>query len=67
MDGQKFYIGRPMAEVHKNLGITDEVFDKACKVFTDAVRKQKIKLKVFLAFNKRIGGLRSQIVFPKKN
>ena len=30
MDGSRFYIGKPMPEVHKNLGITDAVFDSAC-------------------------------------
>ena len=30
LDGARFYIGRPMPEVHKNLGITNEVFDNAC-------------------------------------
>ena len=54
-----------MPEVHKDLGITDEVFDKACEVFTKSVRKFKPKLKIFREFVKRIGGLRNQIVFPK--
>ena len=31
--GQKFYIGRSLAEVHKDLGITDEQFDVASRTF----------------------------------
>lgn len=29
LDGAPFYIGKPMYEAHKCLGITDEVFDAA--------------------------------------
>ena len=47
LDGSRFYIGRTMVEVHKNLGITDEMFDKMCQVFLDSLRKQKPKAKVF--------------------
>lgn len=28
-----------MPEVHENLGITDDVFDKACEVFVTSVNK----------------------------
>jgi len=65
LDGCRFYIGKPMPEVHKNLGITDEVFDKACQVFTNALKKLKPKLKVMREFVKRIGGLRADICFPR--
>ena len=65
MDGQKYYIGRSMTEVHRDLGITDEVFDKACQVFTASVKKVKPKLKIMREFVKRIGGLRNEIVHPK--
>ena len=64
MDGQKFYIGKGMVDVHKNLGITDEAFDKACEIFAASVKKTKPKLKVMIQFVKRIGSLRNQIVFP---
>ena len=39
LDGQKFYIGKSMPEVHKDLGITNEVFDMACEVFTTQLKK----------------------------
>lgn len=53
-----------MPEVHKNLGITDEVFDKACEVFTASCKKMKPKFKVLREFVSRIGGLRHEICFP---
>lgn len=53
-----------MPEVHKNLGITDEVFDNACQIFTNSVKKMKPKLKVMREFVKRIGGIRNEICFP---
>jgi len=43
MDGSRFYIGIPMPEVHKNLGITDPVFDAACEVFITSLRKFNLK------------------------
>lgn len=64
LDGSKFYIGKPMSEVHKNLGISDEVFDKACVVFTNSVRRMKPKFKVMREFVKRIGSIRPEICFP---
>ena len=64
LGGSKFYIGRDMAEVHKNLGITDDVFDKACEVFTKSVKKVKPNIKVMKEFIKRISGMRHEIVFP---
>ena len=64
LDGSKFYIGKPMAEVHKNLGISDEVFDKACIVFGDSLKKMRPKLKVMREFVSRIGSIRPEICFP---
>ena len=43
LDGSKHYIGRPMPEVHKNLGISDEVFDSACEVFCTSLKKFNLK------------------------
>ena len=43
LDGAKHYIGRPMPEVHKNLGISDEVFDSACEVFCTSLKKFNLK------------------------
>lgn len=43
MDGASHYIGKPMPEVHKNLGISDDMFDKACDVFTASCKKLKPK------------------------
>lgn len=65
LDGSKFYIGKPMPDVHRNLGISDEMFDQACVVFTTSLKKCKPKLKVMREFVKRIGGIRNEIVFPR--
>ena len=58
LDGSRFYIGKSMPEVHKNLGISDQVFDSACEIFTSSVKKMKPKLKVMREFVKRINGIR---------
>ena len=54
LDGSRFYIGRSMADVHRNLGITDDLFDKACDVFLASLKKLKPKAKVLQAFVRRI-------------
>ena len=64
MDGASHYIGKPMPEVHKNLGISDDMFDKACDVFTASCKKLKPKQAVMSEFITRIAGLRSEICFP---
>ena len=38
LDGSRFYIGKPMADVHRNLGISDEIFDRCCEVFTACLK-----------------------------
>ena len=53
-----------MPEVHKNLGIPDEMFDKACVVFEDSCKKMNPKESVMKEFIKRISGLRHEICFP---
>ena len=63
LDGSRFYIGRSMTEVHKNLGITDELFDKMCQIFLTSLRRHT-KIKVFQAFYRRIVALRSEICHP---
>lgn len=64
LDGAPFYIGTPMYEAHKNLGITDEVFDAASAVFTSQLRRIKPKMKVFREFVQRVGSMRHEIVIP---
>lgn len=66
MDGSRFYIGKPMPEVHENLGITDDVFDKACEVFVTSVNKMGADPDVTKTFIDRISGLRHDICFPPK-
>lgn len=66
LGGSKFYIGKDMAEVHKDLGITDEIFDKACSVFTNSIRKMRPNIKVMKEFIKIVSGMRDVIVFPPK-
>jgi len=64
LDGAQFYIGKSMPDVHRNLGISNDMFDKACEVFTQSLRKVRPKLKVFREFVARIGGIRDEICFP---
>jgi truncated hemoglobin YjbI len=64
LDGAPHYIGKTMYEAHKNLGITDEIFDKASTIFTTQLRRIKPKMKVFREFVKRVGDMRGEIVIP---
>ena len=64
LDGAPFYIGKSMYEAHKNLGISDEIFDKASAVFASQLRRIKPKLKVFREFIARVGAMRHEIVIP---
>ena len=64
LDGARFYIGRPMPEVHKNLGISDQIFDSACQVFITSLNKFHPTQDVFDTFVGRISGLRHEICFP---
>lgn len=66
LDGSRFYIGRSMTEVHKNLGVTDEMFDKMCQIFMTTLRKHT-KHKVFQHFYKKIVALRSEICHAPLN
>ena len=47
LDGTRFYIGRSMPDVHRNLGITDDLFDKVSQVFLNSLKKMKLKPDVF--------------------
>ena len=47
LDGSRFYIGRSMPDVHRNLGITDDLFDKVSQVFLNSLKKMKLKPNVF--------------------
>ena len=67
LDGARFYIGKPMADVHRTLGISDEVFDKACLIFTASLKKLKTKMDVMRPFVQRISGIRNEICFPPIN
>ena len=64
LDGSRFYIGKSMADVHRNLGITDDLFDKACDVFLASLKKLKPKAKVLKAFVRRIKAVQNEICFP---
>ena len=39
MDGTDTYEGRPLKDVHKNFGISNELFDKASSKIMNAFRK----------------------------
>ena len=66
LDGSRFYIGRSMVEVHSNLGISDETFDKMLGILTVSLKKMKpsMDIKVLREFVKRIANIRPQICFP---
>lgn len=65
LDGAPFYIGKSMYDAHKDLGITDEIFDKAASVFTTQLRRIKpMKMPVFREFVQRVGAMRNEIVIP---
>ena len=65
LGGSRFYIGKSMPEVHKDLGITNEVFDSAAEVFASRLKACRPKPKIFREFVKRVNGIRDQICFPK--
>ena len=67
LDGARFYIGRTMSDVHRNLGVSDDNFDSACQIFLTTLKKLKPKAKVMRTFVQRIGAIRSEIVFPPIN
>ena len=58
LDGCRFYIGRSMPDVHRNLGISDEMFDSACVVFLTSLKKFKLKEEVLKNFVNRIESIR---------
>ena len=64
LDGSKHYIGRSMPDVHRNLGISNEVFDSACEVFLTSLKKFRLRKEVMQTFAKRISGIRHEICFP---
>ena len=67
LDGSRFYIGRSMPDVHRTLGITDEMFDSSCQIFLTSLKKFKPRAKVLQTFVKRIGSIRNEICFPPVN
>ena len=66
MNGSDAYNGRPLSEVHKNFGISNELFDKASEKIMRAFKKQKPKLPVLREFIKRVSALREEICSPPK-
>jgi len=64
MGGEKFYIGRPLKEIHWGLRISDELFDKTTTQIIQAARSTRPKLKIFRQFSKIVSDLRPIIVSP---
>lgn len=64
LDGTRFYIGKSMPDVHRNLGITHEVFDMAGEVLKTSLRKMNVSPAIFEVFFSRIVGIRHEICFP---
>ena len=63
-DGSKRYIGEPMEDVHRNMGISDKLFDIAAGKMLTALKKSKPKMPVMREVIKRINGLKPSICFP---
>lgn len=63
-DGSKRYIGTPIEEVHKNMGITHELFDKAATKMLASLKKMNPKLQLMREVIKRINDIKSLICFP---
>ena len=63
--GQKYYIGRSLADTHKDLGVSDDEFDKANDNFIASLKSLKPKPKVFRAMIQKIQALRPMIVIAK--
>ena len=66
MDGSDEYHDRNLKEVHKNFGISNELFDKASEKIMRAFKKQRPKLPVLKEFIKRVNALREEICSPPK-
>ena len=65
-NGSKHYIGTPLEVIHKDLGISDELFDKAVGIIITFVKKMKPKLQVMREVIKRINDVRPKVVIPIK-
>ena len=63
-DGSKHYIGTPLEVVHKDMGITDELFDRAVGDIMKVLKKTKPKLQVMREVIKRINDIRPKVVIP---
>ena len=68
LDGQRFYIGRDLFEVHENLGIKSESFDKMSNLLKQVLArlKPRPKMHVFKEIMNRVSNLREKIVIPPK-
>ena len=68
LDGQRFYIGRDLYEVHENFGIKSESFDNMSNILKKELLKIKPrpKMPVFREIMNRVSKLREKIVIPLK-
>ena len=64
LDGSRFYIGKSMPDVHRNLGISDEVFTSACEVFEHSLSKVSNLKDINVEFARRVSGIQDEICFP---
>ena len=60
-DGTKRYIGKPIDEVHRHMGISETLFDKSKDKILAAMKKMRPRAPVLREFMKRIEELRSKI------
>lgn len=60
-NGQKNYIGRPIDEVHRHMGISETLFDKSKDKILAAMKKMRPRAPVLREFMKRIEELRSKL------
>ena len=64
--GEKQYDGRPLAEIHRYVGVKPEQFDEANQQFLLSLRSEacKPKPRVFKAMVQKVQALRDSIVIP---
>ena len=59
--GSKRYLGKPIDEVHRHMGISETLFDKSKDIILAAMKKMRPRAPVLIGFMKKIEELRSQI------
>ena len=67
LDGQRYYIGKPLALAHENLGITNAAFDEMREVLSNCLKLMGPDVEVYREILKRVNSLRPMIVQNKSD